>query len=103
MCSADLVLNATFERQELEKEKLVVIEELKNAEDDPEDIIHDYFEKALFPRPFPRESRSSAPKRTCGASGGRISSATCTRALPARRASSSPRPGMSTMTISSGW
>ncbi len=46
---SDLVLNATFRREELEKEKLVVIEELKNAEDDPEDIIHDYFEKALFP------------------------------------------------------
>jgi predicted Zn-dependent peptidase len=46
---ADLVLNATFKREELEKEKLVVIEELKNAEDDPEDIIHDYFEKSLFP------------------------------------------------------
>ena len=46
---ADLVLNATFGRQEMEKEKQVVIEELKNAEDDPEDIIHDYFERSLFP------------------------------------------------------
>ncbi len=47
---ADLVQNATFKKEELEREKLVVIEELKNAEDDPEDIIHDYFEKALFPK-----------------------------------------------------
>jgi predicted Zn-dependent peptidase len=47
---SDLVQHATFRRQELEKEKLVVIEELKNAEDSPEDIIHDYFDKALFPR-----------------------------------------------------
>ena len=46
---ADLVQNATFRKAELEKEKLVVIEELRNAEDDPEDIIHDYFEKSLFP------------------------------------------------------
>jgi predicted Zn-dependent peptidase len=46
---SDLVQHATFKREELEKEKLVVIEELKNAEDDPEDIIHDYFEKAIFP------------------------------------------------------
>jgi predicted Zn-dependent peptidase len=46
---SDLVQHATFKQEELEKEKLVVIEELKNAEDDPEDIIHDYFEKALFP------------------------------------------------------
>ncbi len=46
---SDLVQHATFRKKELEKEKLVVIEELKNAEDDPEDIIHDYFEKILFP------------------------------------------------------
>ncbi len=46
---SDLVQHATFKREELEKEKLVVIEELKNAEDDPEDIIHDYFDKAIFP------------------------------------------------------
>ncbi|MEK6571304.1 MAG: pitrilysin family protein, partial [Bacteroidota bacterium] len=46
---SDLVQHATFKKEELEKEKLVVIEELKNTEDDPEDIIHDYFEKALFP------------------------------------------------------
>jgi predicted Zn-dependent peptidase len=46
---ADLLLNPTFDRRELDKERLVVIEELKNAEDDPEDIIHDYYEKALFP------------------------------------------------------
>jgi predicted Zn-dependent peptidase len=46
---ADIVQNATFERGELEKEKLVVIEELRNAEDDPGDIIHDYLEKAVFP------------------------------------------------------
>jgi predicted Zn-dependent peptidase len=46
---SDIVLNATFEPSELEKEKLVVIEELKNAEDNPDDIIHDYFENTLFP------------------------------------------------------
>lgn len=46
---SDMVQHATFRKEELEKEKLVVIEELKNAEDDPQDIIHDYFERALFP------------------------------------------------------
>lgn len=46
---ADIVLHASFEKKEMEREKQVVIEELKNAEDDPEDIIHDYFEKAIFP------------------------------------------------------
>jgi predicted Zn-dependent peptidase len=45
---SDMVLHATFPSGELEKEKGVVIEELKQAEDDPDDIIHDYFEKQVF-------------------------------------------------------
>jgi len=45
---SDLVQHAVFPEKELEKEKGVVIEELRNAEDDPDDIIHDYFDKALF-------------------------------------------------------
>jgi predicted Zn-dependent peptidase len=47
---SDLVQNATFRKEELDKERYVVIEELKNAEDDPEDLIHDHFEKSLFPK-----------------------------------------------------
>lgn len=53
---SDLTLNAVFPEKELEKEKGVVIEELRNAEDDPDDIIHDYLEKALYghhPMGFP--------------------------------------------------
>ena len=53
---SDLTLNAVFPEKELEKEKGVVIEELRNAEDDPDDIIHDYFEKSLYgshPMGFP--------------------------------------------------
>jgi predicted Zn-dependent peptidase len=45
---SDMVLDATFPAPELEKEKGVVIDELKQAEDDPDDIIHDYFERAIF-------------------------------------------------------
>jgi predicted Zn-dependent peptidase len=45
---SDLTMNATFPPKDLEKEKGVVIEELKNTEDDPDDIIHDYFDKILF-------------------------------------------------------
>ena len=46
---SDLVRNATFNQGEMEKEKLVVLEELKSSEDDPEDVVHEYFERALFP------------------------------------------------------
>jgi predicted Zn-dependent peptidase len=45
---SDMVLHPLFPERELEKERGVIIEELKNSEDDPEDIIHDYFEKAIF-------------------------------------------------------
>jgi len=45
---SDMVFSPTFPEKELLKEKNVVLEELKQAEDDPDDIIHDYFEKAIF-------------------------------------------------------
>lgn len=45
---SDLTLSPTFPEKELLKEKNVVLEELKQSEDDPDDIIHDYFEKAIF-------------------------------------------------------
>ena len=45
---SDLALNPTFPQKDLEKEKGVVVEELKNAEDDPDEIIHDYLEKSLY-------------------------------------------------------
>ncbi len=92
--------NATFRPQELEKERLVVIEELKNAEDDPEDIIHDYFEKAIFPdhslgnpdhrhRGELRKFQAGRPARPPD------------HGITSRRAWSSPPPGTSTTRISS--
>jgi predicted Zn-dependent peptidase len=46
---SDLIQNSTFKKKELERERTVVIEELRSAADNPEDIIFDYFDKALFP------------------------------------------------------
>ncbi|MBI5477124.1 MAG: insulinase family protein [Ignavibacteriales bacterium] len=45
---ADLIQNPTFTEKEIEKEKLVVLEELKNIEDDPDDIIHDILDKNIY-------------------------------------------------------
>jgi predicted Zn-dependent peptidase len=45
---SDLVQFGLFPEKEIEKEKQVVLEELKNAEDDPDDLIHDFFEKSIF-------------------------------------------------------
>ena len=45
---SDMIVNPTFPSKEIIKEKNVVIEELHETEDDPDDVIHDYFEKVLF-------------------------------------------------------
>ncbi|MDX9759490.1 MAG: pitrilysin family protein [Bacteroidota bacterium] len=47
---ADIVLHATFPAREVEKEKQVIIEEIRGAEDDPEDLLHEQFEEQLFGR-----------------------------------------------------
>lgn len=45
---ADLVQYPRFEPGELEKEKQVVLDELRSLEDDPADLIHDYFDRMTF-------------------------------------------------------
>ena len=49
---SDLILHPQFDKKELVKEKTVILEELKNYEDEPDEIIHDEFEKILF-QPHP--------------------------------------------------
>lgn len=50
---SDLVKEPTFNPKEITKEKSVVLEELKQMEDDPDDLIHDYLEKVLYhPHPL---------------------------------------------------
>ncbi|MCD6441497.1 MAG: insulinase family protein [Candidatus Marinimicrobia bacterium] len=46
---SDLVLNPQFDEAELKREKGVIIEEIREIEDTPSDIIHDYFTEQLFP------------------------------------------------------
>jgi len=45
---ADMYFNSTFERKELEKEKGVVLEEIKMYEDTPDDLVHDLLSKASY-------------------------------------------------------
>jgi predicted Zn-dependent peptidase len=45
---SDLILRPIFVEKEIEKEKLVVLEELKNIEDDPDDIIHDILDRNVY-------------------------------------------------------
>ncbi|MFA6468350.1 MAG: pitrilysin family protein [Bacteroidota bacterium] len=52
---ADMVQNSTFPAKEMEKEKTVILEEIKRSEDDPDDLVQEYFEKHLFgSHPFAR-------------------------------------------------
>ncbi|MDT8325606.1 MAG: pitrilysin family protein, partial [Bacteroidota bacterium] len=47
---ADIIQNPVFPPQEIEKEKQVIIEELRGAEDDAEDLVHESFEQLLYGR-----------------------------------------------------
>jgi len=52
---SDMIVNSTFPEKEMEKEKTVVLEEIKRSEDDPDDLVHEYFEKHLYGNhPFAR-------------------------------------------------
>lgn len=44
----DMFRNSLFDREEMEREKRVVIEEIKMYEDTPEEMVHDVFEQTLF-------------------------------------------------------
>ena len=45
---ADVVFNSNFPKQELEKEKEVVIDEINSYRDSPSDLIFDEFDQLLF-------------------------------------------------------
>lgn len=46
---ADMVRNPLFAEADIEKEKRVVIEEIKMYEDSPDELVHDYFAGCLWP------------------------------------------------------
>ncbi len=45
----DLVVSPTLPEREVEKEKEVVVEEMKMYEDAPDDLVFDHFEAAVYP------------------------------------------------------
>jgi len=44
----DMLLHSRFDPQEIEREKCVVLEEIKRAKDTPEDQVHDLFAQTLW-------------------------------------------------------
>jgi predicted Zn-dependent peptidase len=47
---ADMILHSVLDPEELEREKNVILEEIKHHEDTPEDLVHDVFAHTLWPR-----------------------------------------------------
>ncbi|SEQ56765.1 Predicted Zn-dependent peptidase [Virgibacillus subterraneus] len=45
---ADMFFNSTFDEEEMEREKKVVLEEIKMYEDTPDDIVHDILARASY-------------------------------------------------------
>jgi predicted Zn-dependent peptidase len=46
---ADILLRSTYDAGELQRERTVILQELGQAEDTPDDIIFDHFQEAAFP------------------------------------------------------
>jgi predicted Zn-dependent peptidase len=46
---ADIVQHATFDESELERERQVILQEISQANDTPDDIIFDHFHEACYP------------------------------------------------------
>ncbi len=79
---ADILLNATFDPEELDRERAVVLQEIGQAHDTPDDRVFDHFQAAAFPdqplgrpvlgsaeivRAMPREAIMGYMRRTYGA------------------------------------
>ncbi len=45
---SDIFLHSTFDPQEIERERLVVLQEVKTVEDTPDDYIHDLFSRTFW-------------------------------------------------------
>src|SRR5262245_4878613 len=46
---ADILQNSTFDAEELERERTVILQEIGQANDTPDDIIFDYFQECAYP------------------------------------------------------
>ena len=45
----DFITDPTFDAAEMSKEKEVVVQEIKQSADAPDDLVFDYFQEAAFP------------------------------------------------------
>jgi len=47
---SDILQNSTFDQEELEKERGVILQEIAMTNDTPDDIVFDYFQTTAFPK-----------------------------------------------------
>ena len=47
---ADIVCHSTFPEKEIERERTVILEEIKSTKDTPEDYVFDIFQEKVFPK-----------------------------------------------------
>ena len=60
---ADILQHSTFDAEELERERAVVLQEIGQANDTPDDIIFDLFQERAFPdQPMGRPGARAAPR-----------------------------------------
>ncbi|MPY76230.1 MAG: insulinase family protein [Alphaproteobacteria bacterium] len=69
---ADILQNATFDEEELRRECAVVLQEIGQAHDTPDDLIFDYFQSVAFPDQALGRPVLGCPKVVSGMSRGAI-------------------------------
>ena len=69
---ADLVLRPAFRQEDLEKEKKVVLEEIKMVEDIPDDLVHEVFTATFWPEHPLGRSILGSPDSVTGISQGAL-------------------------------
>jgi len=66
---ADILKDSAFDPEEMEKEKSVILQEIRMVEDTPDDFIHDFSERrsgAAIPFPFPFSVRKTPSEASGG-------------------------------------
>jgi predicted Zn-dependent peptidase len=46
---SDIVSRPSFDKEEIERERKVILDEMKSVEDTPDDVVHDIFSEAFWP------------------------------------------------------
>lgn len=62
----DFVTSPTFDAEEMTKEKEVVVQEIKQSVDAPDDLVFDYFQEAAFPNQASGRTILGTPEKVRG-------------------------------------